>query len=481
MESKSFIWAVIVFFLIPGFLYPDKEEPTVTLAFTGDVMLGRRVAQEAEHSGTSPWKNILPSLESFDYLIANFEGAIGNSYNLDPTKNNPLCLSVSKDLLLSWGKFPFQAVILENNHSLDLGPEGKIETIQFFKSQGVDTFTWEKSPNIFEVKGKKIALIPINTIRSEQNLQELTKKIELIPQKISLAKTLAELVVVSVHWGGELRDWPDKDMIECGRWFIDLGADMVVGHHPHVIIPLEVYKNRPIFYSLGNFIFDQKYKATKQGLIAACRINKNNMSFKTHSVSTPFNSGFPQTIASDDTYSEDLKQAEFQLDKHELKFHDLTVTLDKNHNSGDSIILIEKNGSIRWQSLSLPVLSTFKTRLRPKLDEEILILLLGIYSPLDKETAPRIYVYSVTELGLKSLWRGSALAWPLVDIFLVESGGIDYLCAFHRGDSFLVLDPNTSERKLAYYLWNGFGFNLKEEVPMAVKTAAHKRWRQKEQ
>jgi poly-gamma-glutamate synthesis protein (capsule biosynthesis protein) len=301
--------------------------------------------------------------------------------------------------------------------------------------------------------------------------------VELIPQKIALAQTLSDLVIISVHWGYELRDWPDQDMVESGRWFIDLGADMVAGHHPHVIIPPSVYKNRPIFYSLGNFIFDQKYKPSKQGLIAACRIQGNRVSFEVQTISTPFNSSFPQSIASDDTYSQDLKQAEFQLNKNELKFHDLTVTLDKTKNSGEAIISIVKKKNIRWQSPPLPVLSAFKTRLRPDLDEEILILLLRMYSPLDKETAPRVYVYSVTEHGLKALWRGSALAWPLVDAFLAESESIDYLCALHRGDSFLVLDPATSERKLAYYLWNGFGFNLKEEVPIAVKTAAQKRWR----
>jgi len=440
-------------------------------------MLSRLVTQEAERTGTPPWINIRPSLEFFDYLIANFEGAVGESAKLDPTKNNPLRFFISKELLLSWGTFPFQGVALENNHILDLGPEGKVETIQFFKSQGVDIFTWEKSPTVIEVKGRKIAVIPINTIINRDEALELKHKLELIPQKISLAKTSAELVVISIHWGYELRDWPDKDMIESGRWFIDLGADMVVGHHPHVIIPPEVYKNRPIFYSLGNFIFDQKYKTTKQGLIAACRIQGNRVSFETHTVSTPYNSSFPQSIASNDTPVEDLTEAEFRLNKKKLKFHDLIVNLDKTKNLGESIISIVKKKNIRWQSPPLPVLSVFKTRLRPELDEEILILLLGMYSPLDRETAPRVYVYSVTEHGLKALWRGSALAWPLVDAFPIESGGIDYLCALHRGDSFLMLDPATSERKLNYYIWNGFGFNLKEEVPKAVKTAAQKRWR----
>jgi len=477
MESKTFIWAAIVFFLFPGLIQPGEDQNTIKIAFTGDVMLSRRVAQEAEHTGIPPWKNILPSLGSFDYLIGNFEGAIGDPVNLTSTKNNPLCFSISKERLLPWGMFPFQAVTLENNHSLDLGLDGKIETIQCLGSQGVGTFTWEKSPNIFEVKGRKIAVIPLNTIISRDKPQELRQKLELIPQKISLAQTLAELVVISVHWGYELRDWPDKDMIESGRWFIDLGADMVVGHHPHVIIPPEVYKNRPIFYSLGNFIFDQKYKTSKQGSIAACRIQGNKVSFETYTVSTPFNSSFPQSVASDEPYTEDLKQAEFQINKNKLKFHYLTVILDKTKNSGESIISIVKNENIRWQSPPLPVRSAFKTRLRPELDEDILILLLGMYSPLDRETAPRVYVYSVTEHGLRALWRGSALAWPLVDIFLVESGGIDYLCAFHRGDSYLVLDPPTSKRKLAYYLWNGFGFNLKDDVPKAVKTAAQKRWR----
>jgi poly-gamma-glutamate synthesis protein (capsule biosynthesis protein) len=73
-----------------------------------------------------------------------------------------------------------------------------------------------------------------------------------------LARSLAELVVVYIHWGSELLDWPNTGQREAAGWLIQNGADVIVGHHPHVVQTPECVRGRPVFFSLGNHVFDQR-------------------------------------------------------------------------------------------------------------------------------------------------------------------------------------------------------------------------------
>lgn len=92
--------------------------------------------------------------------------------------------------------------------------------------------------------------------------------------------------------------------------------------------------------------------------------------------------------------------------------------------------------------------------------QEFLLTLENHFSSIDQEASPRPYVYEVSPHGLIAKWRGSALAWPLVDARLIRSEvGGDYLCALHRADSFILMNQNSKETRTAVYQWNGFGFS----------------------
>jgi poly-gamma-glutamate synthesis protein (capsule biosynthesis protein) len=94
-------------------------------------------------------------------------------------------------------------------------------------------------------------------------------------------------------------------------------------------------------------------------------------------------------------------------------------------------------------------------------------------SSIDQEDGPRPYVYEVTPRGLIAKWRGSALAWPLVDGKLIsDKTGVDYLCALHRKDSFLVLKPASTETRTSVYRWNGFGFSGVEDASLRNRCQA---------
>jgi poly-gamma-glutamate synthesis protein (capsule biosynthesis protein) len=105
--------------------------------------------------------------------------------------------------------------------------------------------------------------------------------------------------------------------------------------------------------------------------------------------------------------------------------------------------------------------------------EDFLLSLEEHRSSIDQETGPRPYVYSVVPGGLVARWRGSALAWPLVDGELLRASSgkeeQEYLCALHRGDSFIMPNPGTTETRTAVYQWNGFGFSGVEDPSLNAR------------
>jgi hypothetical protein len=469
-ENILYQIALIIFFVFLCINGAYAENKNISIAFTGDLLLGRIVAKEAVGTSKTPWININDTLKKWDYLISNFEGAVGQSDSKDR-----LQFAINESNLKSWGTPPFNAISFENNHTNDLGEAGRKNTKHYMGLQGIEVITWENSPNIVDVGGYKIALISFNQVRL--NDKENNIFYEKLLQKINLSKLLADVVVLNIHWGIELQTWPNDRMKKDAKWFIDNGVDVIIGHHPHVIIPPTVYKNRPIFYSLGNFIFDQKYDETKEGLIAVCNLKEGKVRFDVYKVHTPLNSTLPDMIVKEDTCKETLKNAGFGINREILKYGDIAVHFEVDKNN-EIFLRFFRNQKEIWRSSNMPVLSAHKSSLRPKLEKDVLILMENYYSTIDKEKAPRPYVYDVTEHGLRALWRGSALAWPLIDLCIINTKDADYLGALHRGDNFIELNPETQKRRIAFYTWNGFGFKIAEDIPEMIKNEARRRWKQ---
>jgi poly-gamma-glutamate capsule biosynthesis protein CapA/YwtB (metallophosphatase superfamily) len=472
MSRKNIFYqiALVIFIIFACVNGAYAKNKNISIAFTGDLLLGRIVAKEAKETGRKPWVGINDELKKWDYLVSNFEGTIGEANSADR-----LCFAINENDLKSWGKLPVNAISFENNHTYDLGEAGRKTTQDFLNIQGIETITWEKSPKIVEIEGYKIALISFNQVRL--NDKENNDFYEKLLQKINLSKLLADIVVLNIHWGIELQTWPNDRMRKDAKWFIDNGVDVIIGHHPHVIIPPSVYKNRPIFYSLGNFIFDQKYDETKQGLIAVCNLKEGKAGFEVYKVHTPSNSTLPHIIVKEDAHNVTLKNAGFKINREIMKYGDIEVRFETDKDNEIYLRFLREQKEI-WRSRALPVISAYKSSLRPKIGKDVLILIEEYFSTIDKEKAPRPYVYEITEHGLRALWRGSALAWPLIDICIFNSRENDYMGAFHRGDNFIELNPEIQKRRIAFYTWNGFGFNITEEIPGIIEEEAKRRWRQ---
>ncbi|MGZ3743723.1 MAG: CapA family protein [Pseudobdellovibrionaceae bacterium] len=468
MPSKSALnrillrcaWASVAALFFSSFLASADEAP-VRLVFTGDILLSRQVQREITlKNGQSPWSKMQGFFKGADWVMGNFEGTLGDSSKCSE-KDPTLCFAISPAALQFPKDAGFTALGVENNHSADLGAEGRKRTREELLSVGLSAIDYEHSPGFFKSKGHVFSFIALSNVAGRD-----TQKVEVpspdLRQKIRLAKSLSDWVIVNVHWGTELVDWPQPKQREMAQWLVEQGADLIIGHHPHIVQAPECIEGRPVFFSLGNHVFDQKYPETKQGLIAECRVSGNQLSCSGVATSTAANSSFPE-VRNDSkkiiTNCSVSKAAPLVVDGYQIR----PRLAEKQFIDGEVVLEGSKPGAKHWTLVAKQLLSLAKGRLTSgKTSKDFLFTLETHTSSIDQEASPRPYVYEVTSHGLIAKWRGSALAWPLVDGKLIQQspkGDLDYLCALHRKDSFIALNPKTKETRTAVYKWNGFGFS----------------------
>jgi poly-gamma-glutamate synthesis protein (capsule biosynthesis protein) len=252
---------------------PVKDEVT-TLLFVGDIMLDRGVEYMINTEGKGdfkfPFLKIANDLES-DILFGNLEGPISDkgtkvgsiySFRADPKAIEGLAYS------------GFDVLTLANNHFLDYGKLAFEDTMQRLKTEGIEYVgaglneTEALSPVIKEINGTKIGFLAFASLGPE-NWKAATdtsgiawineENIEKIKEIIKSTKEKVDVLIVSLHAGEEYQTTPNQLQTSLDKAFIDAGADLVIGHHPHVVQPVEEYKTGWIAYSLGNFIFDQAF------------------------------------------------------------------------------------------------------------------------------------------------------------------------------------------------------------------------------
>lgn len=414
-------------------------------------MLSRNVRQETDTRHVSPFIHLKPYFKSANFLFGNFEGAIADPSGNDPGHSSPLTFSISSSYVQMMKEAGYTTVSAENNHNLDLGTAGRQRTLSELSEKGIHAIDFDHSPQFFRFEGTVISIIAVNLIPGKDKSCQIIPSIALT-QKIRLAKNLSNLVIVSIHWGSELLDWPNHEQRAAAQWLIRQGTDMIMGHHPHVIQNPEIIEGKPVFFSLGNLIFDQKYPSTKEGLIVNCIIKDGILSFTCIKTHVPKNSFFPVVIDSSVTDSGLLSLRE-TTSLSGIAVQAAQTDLFKN---GKIVLEGYMSGKRIWRTKPIPIVSVEVAKLDGKND--YVFSLENHYSNMDHETGLRPYVYSVTRNGLIARWRGSALAWPLLDAFVVpgEEGIIN---AIHRKDSFIDPDPYNNETRWAVYKWNGFGFS----------------------
>jgi hypothetical protein len=256
----------------------DKRE-NIVLAFAGDMMLDRGVENSVYKNFSGDYgalfQKVQEKLQSYDVLFANLEGPISDKGNdiggLYSFRFEPKVMPALK-------KVGFDVLSLANNHTYNWAEPALLDTIDLLSVTDIKYIgaglngTEAYQEKILYIDGVKIAFLSFNEFSAGGITSSSTSpgiamiSEEEIIKSVTRAVNNSDLVVVSYHFGEEYMDASNEYQRKYARLAIDSGADLIIGHHPHVIQALEKYKDRYVIYSLGNFIFDQYFsEETMQG------------------------------------------------------------------------------------------------------------------------------------------------------------------------------------------------------------------------
>jgi poly-gamma-glutamate synthesis protein (capsule biosynthesis protein) len=249
-------------------IVPPQIKKQATLVFTGDVMLGRQVESLMKANGSDyPFKKIDSLLmgTSTDSAVSNLEGPITEHHVQTPGNGFGFSFATSTGPLLK--QHNIDMVTLANNHTSDAGEDNFIYTTQILDAAGVGHFGHPFAFNnsyILEkdINGIHFIFVGFNITNPKFNYASATDLVA------HVSKKEGEMLIVMSHGGIEYDLHSNKTQQDFYRKLIDAGADAVIGSHPHVVQEIEEYNGKPIFYSLGNFIFDQYFSKDVQEELA---------------------------------------------------------------------------------------------------------------------------------------------------------------------------------------------------------------------
>ena len=233
----------------------NTDSVSLTLSVVGDCTLGTDETFDYDTSLNAYYENygadyflqnVKDIFSTDDLTIANFEGTLTDSDERED-KTFAFKAPASYASILTGGSV--EAVNTANNHSHDYGDQSFDDTLAALDDAGIVHFGYDETA-VMDVKGIKVGLVGIyelyDHLEREQQLKDNIAKVK---------ADGAQLIVVIFHWGNETETVPDSSQTTLGRIAIDEGADLVCGHHPHVLQGIETYKGKNIVYSLGNFCF----------------------------------------------------------------------------------------------------------------------------------------------------------------------------------------------------------------------------------
>ena len=235
----------------------EKEEPpvSITISAAGDCTLGtdenfdqsRSLNAYYDENGPAYFlQSVKPVFEADDLTIVNMEGTLTESTSrMDKT----FAFKGPADYTKILTEGSVEAANLANNHSRDYGEQSYTDTIAALDAAGIVNFGYDRTA-VMDVNGVKVGLVGTYELAEGMGCEE-----EMIANIKAVEDQGAQIVIVSFHWGIERENYPDETQVSLAHSAIDHGADLVLGHHPHVLQGIEVYNGKNIVYSLGNFCF----------------------------------------------------------------------------------------------------------------------------------------------------------------------------------------------------------------------------------
>ncbi len=234
----------------------ESNEHT-TILLTGDSMLGRSVNFRAQSEGDLyPFSKVREEISSADIAVTNLESPLIKDC---PPTNEGMVFCGNCALADNLKAAGFDVAMISNNHIRDWGDKGYAETVDCLRERNIDAVGIDHTL-VKSVDGVKHGFLGYDAV-----WRDIPQ--EVLKQDIGEMKRETDNVLVYFHWGEEYTHEPTEHQENLAYQAIDHGADVVFGSHPHWVQPIAVHKDRPIFYSLGNFVFDQGWsKNTMRGL-----------------------------------------------------------------------------------------------------------------------------------------------------------------------------------------------------------------------
>lgn len=301
---------------------PKPFSPVRLLAF-GDLLLDRYIKRAIDNNDHDyPLKNLKEFLAGHDLVLANLEGSFTN-FKPKPLDPNNTSFTFDPKLVAILNDYGFNILNLANNHVRDFGAEGFTQSQTYLDAANISHFGDyynEGAPLIKDVDGVKVAFVAYNEFGDDSVDKTVTK--------VKEVRANVDRVVVYTHWGIEYQTQFSTGQQAKAHQLVDAGADVVLGSHPHVIQPIEIYNNKPIFYSLGNFLFDQIFSEnvthglavdinfgetqTEYGL-RITEMNKMQVSLASDEVSKKFLTRISQNSISSENIKTQIAAGKFSL------------------------------------------------------------------------------------------------------------------------------------------------------------------------
>lgn len=286
--KKRFIAAVAALFA--AVLYYNHYTKPIHIIAAGDILLDRGVGRYLEERGYDyPYDGIKDEIIKGDIAIANLECPLTDSGNAI-YKRPELIFKGSKLNGAALKGAGFDILSLANNHTMDQGREGLIDTVKVLESYGIRplgagmTRDEARKPVFIEKRRRKIGFLgycdfpPEGYIYDEDKADVARADMKSLGEEVRAARENCDFLVVSFHWGKEFDCYPGDRQREMAHAVIENGADLIIGHHPHVLQGVEEYKGKLIFYSLGNFVFDSQLpKGTDESVIIDITVDRGEL------------------------------------------------------------------------------------------------------------------------------------------------------------------------------------------------------------
>lgn len=453
----------------------------VAVVMTGDVMLGRGVAEYIKRRGADyPFELVRPEILRADLAIANLESPLTRDCRSAAEKK--YVFHGDPKMAGSLARAGFDVVSLANNHAADCGPNGIDDTVAALRDARIAGLG-NGGTTIIESRGVKIGVAAFSSVPgADSNVADS----ESVAATVIALRAKSDAVIVSFHWGTEYSPVPDDTQRRLAQAAAESGADLIVGHHPHVLQGFEWITTKEgrktlVAYSIGNFVFDPPsriVRETAESLILTARFGRDGLrSAEIRPVVIEGRRPRPARTA----------EAAVILDRIKRRSEPLGTSFDGNRlphpgrsQSISLVVDLDRDGTAESVELDPNRDSTLTVRARGRADwsdvpakwkpwklliadvdgDGLLEMAVGVRKGTKFFPVPHncLFIYGwVRRSGGFPVWLGSSLARPFDDYLFADLDG-------RPGDELVALERRLDGRSsTGVYKWNGFGFTKEFE------------------